>query len=146
MIHFVNNFELLDGFVFLAHAFEDGAEVVDEIFFLLVKHLFFLDGILQVFLRGGTLQFYLAHVAYVEHPGPRANGHVFRRWAGILDRHLPSGEFHHSRSHLSMYGAQGCFFHFRNANMWLDKDEQDCAKSPLNPVDPAKKTSMEAGI
>jgi len=45
-----------------------------------------------------------------------------------------------------MYGAQGCFFHFRNANTLLDKDEHDCAKTPLNPVDPAKKASMEAGI
>jgi len=45
-VHFVNLFELFDGFVFLAHAFEHAAKVVDQVLFLLVENGLFLDRVL----------------------------------------------------------------------------------------------------
>src|SRR5882724_3118340 len=46
-VRFVNLFELFDGFVFFAHAFENGAEVVNQILLFLVERRLFLDGVLQ---------------------------------------------------------------------------------------------------
>src|SRR5262249_23753526 len=51
----------------------------------------------------------LTHVADVEEPGSRPYGHVLLRDAGVLDRHVPAGEWHHPRAGCAMSGVERRF-------------------------------------
>ncbi len=46
-VDFVNLFELLDGFFLLVHLFEHRAEVIDEVFFLIIEAGLFFERVLE---------------------------------------------------------------------------------------------------